>query len=189
MTHVEKHISPARECIHTRLKWKFHVTVCPLTMCSTLNVWKWMLQCPHGSRPADWKHYTYHDFLPFSVHEDSRGKWDREGRKASDGAVTLASGALSHRRLSEKLCLETVPPKGREAGVFIYPLTFLHVKVAPKPLISQYFQAATKWGPSSYGQRTPLSREMQETLGCMEIIFRWPLGGSGVYRLKSSCKT
>ena len=72
------------------------------------------------------------------------GKGGKPAKVHSEGAVTLASGALSHRRLSEKLCLETVPPKGREAGVFIHPLTFLHVKVAPKPLISQYFQAATK---------------------------------------------
>ena len=73
------------------------------------------------------KHCTYRAFLPLSIHEDPRrevrqGRKERQQRVHDEGLVTVACGAQSQRRLSRKLCrtcLRTVPPKDREAGVFI----------------------------------------------------------------------
>ena len=97
------------------------------------------------------KHYTYHDFLPLSM-KTSEGKQDREGRKASK-RFTMRVLSLWHLGLchaGDRLRNHAEHGSGLshqragKLGVFIHQLTFLHVKVAPKQLISQYFPPATQ---------------------------------------------
>lgn len=127
---------------------------------------------------------------------EGAGEGHRDGRETSQRCSCWACFhrgrlGLSHRRSSEKLCrtrLRPVPPKGREAGVFVQQLPSLHGRVAPKPFIFCDFYPATKREPSALGQITPSGRETQEALGYIGIVCRWPSGGSRVCRLKVTCK-
>lgn len=94
------------------------------------------------------------------------GKGESQQKVYDEGAVTVGIWAQSHRKPSEKLRgtrLRTVPPKGREAGVFIDQLRSIHVRVTPKPLTSQDYQPAPNENQAPWQENT--LREKQEALG------------------------